>query len=163
MKFELEWKGERYLLEWFENVDFEKLKDVVQSYGFIFDKKGRVCIVDCDKGYWTLPGGTVEDSDESYEETLRREVDEEADLDIKNIREVGGFKVTPLSENCERGVHYILRYVAEVDKMKKQTVDPCNGKISKRKFVSVGEFGDYVKWGKDGEFQLGKALEVLGE
>ncbi len=161
MKSEIEWAGQKYLMEWLDDTDFENLDNVVQSYGFVFDEEGRLCIVDCSNGYWCLPGGKPEDCDESFEDTLIREVDEEADLDIKNIRRIGCFRVTPLGENCERKVHHILRYVAEVDRIREQTIDPCNGKIGLRKFVGADEFCDYVDWGENGAFQLEKALAVL--
>jgi len=110
-----------------------------------------------------LPGGGPEDYDESFEDVLIREVDEEADLDIKNIKRVGCFKVTSLSDNCERkGIHHVLRYVAEVDNIKEQTIDPAEGAIALRKFVDVGDFSKFVDWGDSGKFQLRKALESLG-
>jgi len=164
MEFEIDWKGQKYLMEWLDNVDFESLDNVVQAYGFVFDEEGKICIVDCNNGYWGLPGGGPEDCDETFEDTLRREIEEEADLDIKNIKRVGCFRVTSLSDNCEReGVHHILRYVAEVDKVKERTIDPCIGKIGLRKFVDVGDFSKFVNWGESGEFQLKKALGVFGE
>lgn len=148
-------------MEWFDNTDFENLENVVQAYGFIFDKEGKLCIVDCNKGYWCLPGGTLENYDKSFEDTLIREVDEEADLDIKNIKRVGYFKVTPISDNCEREkIHYLLRYVAEVDKIKNQTIDPANGKISLRKFIRPEEFSTFIDW-ENGVLQLKKAIDVF--
>lgn len=161
MKSEIEWEGERYLMEWLDRTDFEELENVVHAYGFVFDDEERVCIVDCNKGYWSLPGGKWEEGDASFEDTLIREVDEEADLDIKKIKRIGCLKVTPLGENSDLGVHYLLRYVAEVDRVREQTVDPAEGKIAVRKFVGVDEFSDYVKWKDNGEFQLGKAIEFL--
>ena len=161
MKTELEWEGQKYLMEWLEDVDFESLDNVVQAYGFVFDEDGKLCIINC-TGKWCLPGGTVEDYDESFERTLIREIDEEADLDIKNIKEIGCFKITPLSDNCERKeIHHILRYVAEVDKIKEQSIDPAIGKIPERKFIEPKDFLKHVHWKDNGEFQLKKALEVL--
>ena len=163
MKFEIDWKGQKYLMEWFDSVDFESLENVTQSYGFVFDDEGRVCIVDCNKGYWTLPGGGVEDYDDSFEDTLIREVDEEADLDIKNIKRVGYFRVSSLSENCEKmGIHHILRYIATVDRVKEPTIDPATGVVGSRKFVRAEDFSKFVNWGDSGKFQLKKALEALG-
>ncbi len=160
---EIEWKGQKYLMKWLDNINFESLENVIQSYGFIFDENGKLCIVDCNKGYWCLPGGGPEDCDKSFEDTLIREVNEEADLDIKNIRRVGCFKITPLGDNCKRNcIHHILRFVAEVDKIKKQTVDPAEGAIPLRKFIDPKDFLKFVKWDDNGEFQLGKAKEVFG-
>lgn len=159
MGFEIDWKGQRYLMEWSSETDFESLDNVVQAYGFIFDETGKICVVDCNKGYWSLPGGKPE-GDETFEETFIREVDEEADLDIKNIERLGCFRVTPLSENCDRGVHHILRFIAEVERIKEQTVDPAEGAIAIRDFVEAEKFSEVVKWGESGELQLRRALEM---
>ena len=40
------------------------------------------------KGFWALPGGYV-DWDESVEDAVKREVKEEADLDLKGLKLVG--------------------------------------------------------------------------
>lgn len=159
MKSEVLWHGQRYLMEWLDDTNFEDMENVTQSYGFVFDDEGKICIIDCN-GYWCLPGGKPEEVDENFEHTLMREVDEEADLDIKNIRRIGCFRVKSLSDNCERkGIHHVLRYVADVDKIKEQTIDPANGKIPKRKFIDPEDFMKFVGW-ENGDFQIGKALEV---
>ena len=88
MKYEVNWHDQTYQMEWVDTTDFEELENVIQAYGFIFDDDGKLCIVDCNKGYWCLPGGKPEDCDENFEATLIREVDEEADLDIKNIKRI---------------------------------------------------------------------------
>ena len=161
MKSEINWKGQKYLMEWFDDVNFEDLKNVTQVYGFVFDGDGKLCIVDCNKGYWSLPGGGPESYDVNFEDTLIREVDEEADLDIQNIQRVGYFRITPISDNCEKGIHHIVRYVAEVDNVREQTIDPAENAIALRKFIEPNEFLDFVDWKDNGEFQLKKALEVL--
>lgn len=162
MKWEIDWHEQKYLMEWLDDVDFEKLDNVIQSYGFVFNEDGELCIIDCN-GYWCLPGGKPEDCDGTFEDTLIREVDEEADLDIKNIERIGYFRVTSLSDNCERkGIHHVLRYVAEVDMLKEQTIDPANGKIPLRKFIDPKKFLEFVGW-ENAEFQLEKALNVLNK
>jgi len=162
MKFEVSWKGQKYLMEWSDKTNFESLDNVTQVYGFLFDGVGKLCIVDCNKGYWCLPGGSPEDFDKSFEDALIREVDEEADLAIKNIKRVGYFKISPISKNCERDyVHYILRFVAEVDSVKKQTIDPAENAVPLRKFIEPKDFLKFVDWKDNGEFQLKKALKVF--
>ena len=159
VKSEIFWHGQKYSMEWLDDTNFEELENVIQSYGFVFDEKGKLCIIDCN-GYWCLPGGKPEDCDGSFEDTLIREVDEEADLDIKNIKRVGCFRTESLSDNCERkGVCHILRFVADVDKIKEQTIDPANGKIPLRKFINPDDFMEFVGW-ENGDFQLKKALAV---
>lgn len=164
MKERIFWKDQEYELEWFDDLDFENVENPVQAYGIVFDENKNICIINCrhNEGSWCLPGGTIEDYDESFEATLIREIDEEADLDIKEIQRLGYFKVTPISENCERkNVHYLLRYIAKVEKIKKQTIDPAHNKIPLRNFVNSEEFNKIVKWGKTGELQIKRALEKL--
>ena len=146
-------------MEWFDETDFETLENVVQSYGFIFDDNGHVCVVNCEGKRWSLPGGHPEDYDDNFEDTLIREVDEEADLDIKNIKRIGYFKVIPLTENCELETHHALRYITEVEKIKDQTIDPAVNLIPKREFVHPDKFNEFVNWGENGVYQLKKALD----
>jgi ADP-ribose pyrophosphatase YjhB (NUDIX family) len=164
MKEIIFWKDQEYEVEWFEDTDFEKLENPTQAYGLIFDNNQNICIINCrhNEDGWCLPGGGIEDYDENFEATLIREVDEEADLDIKEIKRIGHFKVTPISENCQRKeIHHLLRYVAIVDKIKEQTIDPAHNKIPLRKFIHTKDFDKIVNWGKTGEIQLKKALEKL--
>lgn len=159
--FEINWRDQKYLMEWFDETNFEDLDNVTQAYGFVFDKNGRICLVDCNRDRWTLPGGGPEPEDKTFEDTFIREVDEEADLDIKDIRRIGYFKITPLSKNCERKeVHYITRFIAEVEKINEQTIDPATGNINGRKFILPGEFVEITGWGESGEIQLRKALDA---
>jgi len=161
MKYDVEWRGQKYTMEWFEETNFEELENATQAYGFIFNEDKKVCIVNFRKDYWTLPGGTPEEYDKTFEDTLKREADEEADLDLKNVTRVGYFKVTPISDNCERkDIHYALRFAAEVDKLKEQTIDPDEGFIPERKFISPKDFKKYTGW-DNGAFQLKKAMEAL--
>jgi ADP-ribose pyrophosphatase YjhB (NUDIX family) len=161
MKEEVIWRGQKYLMEWLDETNFENLDDATHVCGFIFDENKNLCIVDTNKGYWGLPGGAVEEIDETFEVALMREAEEEADLEIKEIIRIGCFKVTPISENCERGVHHLLRFVARVNKIKDQTIDPAEGVISLRKFIDPSRFLEFVDWKDSGQFQLDKALAVL--
>ena len=161
MKFKIEFEGKIYDCEWFDKTNFKKLEreKVRQCYGFVFDKEERLCIINCGgKQGWCLPGGTVEIYDKTFKDTLIREVNEEADLDLKDIKKVGYIKIIP-KEN-PREIHYALRYVAKVKKIKPQTIDPACNIIPKRKFILPSEFIDYVNWGENGKFQLQKALNV---
>src|SRR3989344_3134444 len=62
------------------------------SVDAVIIKNGKVLLikrgVDPFKGYWGTPGGYV-DWDETIEETVKREVKEETDLDVSDLRLVG--------------------------------------------------------------------------
>ena len=158
MKFEFDWDGVTYECEWSEGTDFESLDAVRQAYAFVFDDEGKICVVNVrhNEDGWSLPGGTPEDCDENYEATLIREINEEADLDIKDIKRIGYVIAAPRGEP-EKAMSFI-RYVAKVDKIREQTIDPAHGKIPLRKFISVEDFNDVINWGEAGEIQLKKAL-----
>jgi 8-oxo-dGTP diphosphatase len=158
MKFEVDWKGEIIDCEWIESSNFESLKNVKQVSAFVFDDAGRVCIIHLgNKGYWTIPGGGSEEN-ETYEETLKREAMEEADIVIGDLIPIGYLKNAP-RKNPENISHQ-LRYAAKVKEIKPQTEDPANGVIPTRKFVNKEEFLDYLKWDSTKE-QLETAFNVI--
>ena len=156
MEFIVNFKGKILDNEWYDKTNFENLDNVTQAYAFIFDEFGKVCLIKY-KGMWGIPGGTPELEDRSFEETLIREVKEEADLEIKEISRVGYIKVIPRDGSK---IHYLLRYAAFVDKINDQTEDPAIGEILERKFIEPGDISKYINWGKC-EFQLNKALSIL--
>ena len=159
---EIDWSGQKYLMEWNDCVDFESLLNPKNVFGFVFDGSGKLCMVKFrNKDHWGLPGGGIEEN-ETPEECLCREVMEEADLEICEIKRLGYFNVKPLSDNCERGEHQLLRFVARVKEVKEQTHDPAEGYIPERDFVEPNVFLDRSVWGEGGKMQLGLALGVLG-
>src|SRR3972149_3465448 len=98
-KEEIIWRGEKYLIRVFDRIDYSKLNNIAQVYGFIFNKKGEMLIVKCGpKKAWCLPGGTPEKEDKRWKETLIREVEEEADVEIDNIIPAGYITPTPKGE-----------------------------------------------------------------
>lgn len=149
-----------YENEWFEG-DFGDVK-IYSVVGFIFDKDRKLCMIKInDKRGWTLVGGRVEEEDYTPEDALIRETNEEADLDLKNIKRIGYWKSYP--KNNPKEIIYSARFVAEVKKVKPQTIDPAEGVIPERRFISPKEFENYTHWGKNGDFQLNKALKLLNK
>lgn len=165
MKDKLNWEGQEYLIEWFDSTDISKLDNITQIYGFLFDEKNKLCVVrPTEKRGWRLPGGKPE-KNETWKETLIREADEEADivLDKNSLRIIGYIKNTPLSDNCEKGIHYALRVIGRITKIKKQTEDIAEGLINERKFISSEDFLSYCPWGKLGSVQIQKAIKDLNK
>ena len=56
---------------------------------------------------------------------------------------LGYIKVTPISDNCEKGVHYLLRVAGKITKVNEQTEDIAEGLINERKFIKINEFLGY--------------------
>jgi ADP-ribose pyrophosphatase YjhB (NUDIX family) len=157
---EMNWEGHKFKLDFFDETDFSNLKNVTQVYGFVFNDKDELLIVKCGDDNWSLPGGGPEDYDSGWEETLVREVNEEADVELKDI--VPAFYVR--STDLESGEEvFQLRFVARVKKISEQTIDPASGIINERKFVSTEEFVKYVGLGENGKIQLDTALKIFNK
>jgi len=159
----LKWRGEEFKIEIFEEDNFSRLKDIKQAYGFIFDKEKKLLIIkQPTKEEWGLPGGTPEKYDKNWEETLRREVIEEADVEIKNIKPLFYITSKCLTKNISKGKEgTMLRAIAEVNSIKPQTIDPATGDINKRKFIRPKDFLKYCPWEENGKIQLELALRQL--
>jgi 8-oxo-dGTP pyrophosphatase MutT (NUDIX family) len=145
-------------LSWHKTNIFSNMKDVRQCYGICFNNKGQILIVN-NKGKWFLPGGTPE-KEETFEQTLKREIDEEADVEIKNIKPLGYNKIEEI-KNGKRSVFYQLRFTANVAKIKQQTPDPATNTQFKRKFINPKDFLAYTLWGRSGEQMISDALERI--
>ena len=165
LKEEILWHDEKYKVEVFDTKDYSKLNDVKQVYGFIFNEKGELLIVKCGSNDdWGLPGGTPEPEDKSWEDTLIREVDEEANIEIKNIVPAGYITSTYLgTKTTSAKIGPMIRAVALVKTIKKRAIDPATGVIDERKFIPVSDFLNYCKWGENGKAQLKIALQRYKE
>ncbi len=149
------YEGEKYELTFVDSTDFSDLKPITHVHGLCFDQKGRIAIVKIDND-WSLPGGKIEPG-ENFEQTLIREVDEEADIEIKNIAPLSYQKV--VKNQNKTSIIYQLKYAALISKIKKQTIDPDEGIIRKRKFIKPEDFLSYCPWGNTGKAMINKATE----
>jgi 8-oxo-dGTP pyrophosphatase MutT (NUDIX family) len=153
-------KWGEWQMEWSDNTDFENLEPVIGVEGFVFDENGKFCIIKLSsRKEWMITGGKTEKVDKNFEETLIREVDEEADLEIKDIKRVG--YVTSYKKDFPEKKNYSLRYLARVKKIKDQTIDPAYNEIPKRKFIFPEEFNRHCGWAEFGDFQMKKVLKIL--
>jgi ADP-ribose pyrophosphatase YjhB (NUDIX family) len=160
VEFEIDWKGEKYTLEWFDG-KYSGTEKPTGCQGFIFDDSGKLCIVKTKSNdYWQLPGGGVEDYDNTILDTFLREIEEEVDLDLKGIKELG--YVTGIKKTDSGNKKTIqIKYVALVAKVKTQTIDVAEGSINERLFIEPKDFNKYFNWGESGDFQIKKATEAM--
>lgn len=79
---------------WIRTSEIEKYSPITQVCGVIFDGDGNILIsIESRDGSWIIPGGHPEKR-ESIEETLKRELLEEVDVEIEDIKPLGVQKVT---------------------------------------------------------------------
>lgn len=163
MRDEIEWKGCKYSLELFDDKNFNELNGIIQVYGFVFDKTGKILIIKIKGNVWCLPGGTPEKYDSDWKDTLTREVNEEANVEIENIQPVGYIVSKSLSPGVQAREGIALRAVAKIKAINKRSPDPAKGSINQRKFIEPKDFLKYCPWGKDGQAQLDLALKVFNK
>jgi 8-oxo-dGTP pyrophosphatase MutT (NUDIX family) len=165
-KEEMTWRGYRFRLEVFDDNDFSKLKDIQQVYGFLFNEKDEIMILrEGPDKQWQLPGGTPENYDKTWKDTLIREAEEEVDVELEDIRPAGYIRSTALDKNSpqEAKVGIMLRTVAKITKIKPQTIDPDTGILNERKLIPVKDFLKYFHWGENGRLQLEMAMRAKEE
>ena len=160
MKEKIDYNGLKFELTWSDQTNFEKLKNVSQAYGVLFNKKGEILIISTDEGnHWGLPGGTPEKYDKNFEETLIREISEEGDVEVENVIRLGFQNVSSLDKSIPDKQQ--LRYFGKIKKINKQTIDPAYNKILLRKFVKPEKFIQETGWGKIAEYVISKSVKLF--
>ncbi len=154
----INYQGKKAELVWHEDTNFERLTNITQVYGFCFNSKGEILIISLDRKNWSLPGGSPEKEDSSYEQTLIREVLEEGDCELGKIIRLG--YQNSLFIGKADSEHQQLRYVAKIKKIKKQSIDPAYNKILRRKFIKPEEFLKYCPWNEIGKHMIKKAVRI---
>ena len=129
-------------------------ENVSQVSGYVFDQNKQLLIVKSKN--WTIPGGHPEE-DEDYIKTLKREVMEEAMIEIDTIKYLGCVKVLDLKTNI---VNYQLRFTAvpsRVYEFEKKF------ETSKRLFVKIEELTEYIPWASGEVFsaEVNEAISSL--
>ena len=149
--------GVKYLIEYqdadsFDNLDYSKCRQVygVCFYGdqFVIGHNGK-------KNTWGLIGGTIEKG-ETFEETFKREIQEESNMEVLSSIPVGYQKVIDTRDNS---FIFQLRYVALVQPLGPFVSDPA-GTIIEIKLVDQNEYKNYFNWGKTGDRIIQRALEL---
>ncbi len=150
---ETDWRGYKCRFELFISDDFSNLENVIQSYGIILDEIGRILIVSGEGKVWILPGGGVEKG-ESYEDTIIREVYEEAAVVIsrETIKPLFYQRTYIMKDSKFKYVGNQVRFTARIKRKDKFVADPDSGDISFQKFVRLESLNRYLKWGKTTKF-----------
>lgn len=147
-------------LEWIEDSDFDKYKPCKQVYGICFNQQSEILIIkNPNGGDWQIPGGKPERG-ESYSETLKREMQEEANVRVEKVRPLGVQKVVVEKEG-EQEVYFQMRMICQLEKKLKRTEDPALGVIYERKFVPAEEVNEWVEWGEIGKRMFEEAVKEI--
>lgn len=144
---------------WIRTSVIEQYQPISQVYGIVFNQNEEILICRKSKDHaWNLPGGTPHDG-ESYQQTLQREVLEEVDVTITNIRPLGIQKAETLDEKHD--VVFQMRCVADLNEVLPQTPDPDSGLVWERRFVPINNVAEYIDWGAVGERLFKDVVEVF--
>ena len=154
------YKGVKLHTTWHETDKLPKIA-YTQVYPIAFNKSGKVMVArKLRTKVWNLPGGTPEYG-ETFEETVIREADEEASIDISHIKLLG-YSDTQVPKNragIRPGRHVQLRCFAMIDKINPRKPDPDGGVIRVRKLIDVKDFSEYIRWHGVGRAIIKAALK----
>jgi len=155
------WGGQEITYTWIPTTDLYSFKPASQVYGICLDADGNILVIK-DKR-WQIPGGTPEIS-ETPEQTLKRELIEEAQVEIDELIPLGVQEVNyPNNPNKNQGdLFYQYRYITFVKKISPIQLDPATGRQYERKFVSFDEIDKYVSWGAVGR-EMFKDARIVSE
>jgi 8-oxo-dGTP pyrophosphatase MutT (NUDIX family) len=134
--------GRPWTASWFDPPFRPEPPDCNQAYGLCFTARGRIVLVRDRADYWNLPGGGVEEG-ESLEDTLRREVREEACAEVVSCQYIGCQRVDDLENPAGSLRYYQSRFWARVELLPWAP----RHEIVERRLVSPDEFLSTLAWG----------------
>ncbi len=126
----------------------------VHAYCFYQDK--MVVVYAADKGYWTLPGGSVEEG-ESPRDATRREVKEESNMRVIKQHFLGYQDIFEPA-----GIMAQTRSVCLVEPYGDFVADP-DGDITEIKLIDPRNYKQYFDWGIIGDHLMKRALEIKAQ
>ncbi len=150
--------GREYLFEYSDTDSFDDLpqEQCTQTYGVCFYEGKIVFGYSGGRNEYGLIGGTIEKG-ETFEQTLRREIQEESNMKILSFLPIGYQKVTTKSTGK---IMYQLRYVCTAEPYGPFEGDPL-GDIVRIELVAPENYREYLKWGLIGDRIIERALELL--
>lgn len=149
--------GVEYVFEYsdtdsFDDLDISKCR---QTYGVCFCENKIVICHNGKNKSWGLIGGTIEKG-ETLERTLRREIEEESNMEVLSFLPIGVQKVIDTRDNS---FFYQLRYVCLVKPYGPFVLDPALT-ITEIKHIHPNEYKQYFDWGDIGDRIMERALEL---
>ena len=131
--------------------------EIRQRYCFIFTVDKHVIVVAKSDKKWQFPGGHPQE-DETWRETLVREIREETGLDIgegiESVGKLGYYLIEKRDEKFlqERYILILNREAADLDLAPiENEEDSEESKIAFVKTVPISKIGKYVPWAPEAE------------
>ena len=153
--------GRDLTLTWHETNKLPTGKQISQISAYCLDDQGRVLIIKNKHG-WGLPGGHPE-AGETIEETLRREIKEEAAATINDDFILIGYVevADPLNEDIEGKDYLQLKFLCHI----KDLGDfKAEFETSDRQLIKPEELPKYITWmetSTTGQAQYQSFLKVI--
>lgn len=150
--------GVEYIFEYSDADSFDHLEREYcrQTYAVCFCGGKMVIVYNTGGDHWGLVGGTVEKG-EIIEQTLKREIKEESNMEVLKCLPIGYQKVIDTRNNS---FVYQLRYVCTAKPYGSFVSDPA-GAITEIKLVDPKEYKKYFDWGEIGDRIVNRAIESL--
>lgn len=153
------WEGRPAVLTWLPGYRPGPAETVRQVSGLCFTGEALLLLVSQNGANWNLPGGNPE-AGEGWEQTLRREVAEEACAEVRHCRLLGAVRVEGLTPQP----YFQLRFWARVRQLPFQPEHETRHRLG----VPPAEFARLLPWGAGaiGQALLAGALaldEAFGE
>lgn len=150
--------GVEYIFEYSDTDSFDKLDKTkcTQTYGVCFCDGKMIIGYGGQKQSWGLIGGTIEKG-ETFEETLKRELKEESNMEVLSFLPLGYQKVTDTRDNS---FVYQLRYVCKTKPFGPFVSDPADA-ITEIKLIDPKDYKQYFDWGSIGDRIIERVIELL--
>jgi len=138
-----------------ESLDELNGKKVKGVHGFCFCGDKLLIVYSESKGYWTPPGGGVE-QDETVEEAVVREVQEETNMRVLKQKVIGYIEISE-----PQGIVTQVRTMCIVEPIGPFTADADpEGDVTEIKLIDPKDIKQYFDWGEVGDHILVRALEI---